>query len=83
MRGFALKKTTIELRGHLPYVPGGVKPLALPDPVDRLFSDVVGIMDENRPIRTIRVHMALAEVTCNAIAEAADGDTRRCLDRAQ
>jgi hypothetical protein len=60
-----------------------VKPLALPDPVDRLFSDVVGMMDENRPIRTIRVHMALAEVTCNAIAEAADGDTRRCRDSAQ
>lgn len=44
---------------------------------------VIGIMEANKPIRTIRVHMALAEVTRNAIAEAVHGDSRPRLDSAR
>ncbi|VVT16453.1 nitrate reductase [Hoeflea sp. EC-HK425] len=44
---------------------------------------VIGIMEANKPIRTIRVHVALAEVTRNAIAEAVHGDSQPRLDSAR
>ena len=44
---------------------------------------VIGIMEANKPIRTIRVHVALAEVTPNAIAEAVHGDSQPRLDSAR
>lgn len=41
---------------------------------------VIGLMQAGEPIRTIRIHMSMAEITCDAIAEAVQETSGRGSD---